>query len=272
MADDTEHNAPVPKAVRGTREWAVAGVNCCRGCPHDCRYCYARYELVEKRKEVDVLSWPKTAVISKEVEAEHPLFDGTVMFPTKHDIVPENLEACLQVLTNLLVAGNRVLIVSKPHLSCIERICSALVDYRQQVLFRFTITARNDKILSFWEPHAPSYAERLACLRLALRLGFDTSVSVEPMLDIPDVEAMVAELSPHVNHSIWLGKMNKVRRRVIIDSPEVEAAVARIEDEQRDSEILALYERLKHIDTIRWKESVKEIVGLPTAPAPGLDI
>lgn len=30
------------KSKTGTREWAVATVNILDGCPHGCRYCYAR--------------------------------------------------------------------------------------------------------------------------------------------------------------------------------------------------------------------------------------
>ena len=26
----------------GTQEWSVKTVNCCTGCSHDCRYCYAK--------------------------------------------------------------------------------------------------------------------------------------------------------------------------------------------------------------------------------------
>ena len=104
--------------------------------------------------------------------------------------------------------------VSKPHLRCIEELCRDLRPYRDRLLFRFTITARNAAILRFWEPQAPTYAERLACLELAFRQGFATSVSVEPMLDTADVVAMVDELQPFVTHSIWLGKMNRIAERV----------------------------------------------------------
>ena len=34
--------------IRGTKEWAVAEINCSIGCPHDCRYCYARVAALDK--------------------------------------------------------------------------------------------------------------------------------------------------------------------------------------------------------------------------------
>ena len=27
---------------QGTQEWSVKTINCCTGCSHDCRYCYAK--------------------------------------------------------------------------------------------------------------------------------------------------------------------------------------------------------------------------------------
>lgn len=260
------------KAVRGTAEWAVATVDCCRGCPHGCRYCYARHELVERRRLVTADQWLSPEILEEEVERMRPLYAGQVMFPAHHDIVPENLSACRIVITKMLRAGNRLLVVSKPHLCCIEELCRDLRPYRDRLLFRFTITARDLAILRFWEPQAPTYAERLACLELAFRQGFATSVSVEPMLDTADVVAMVHELQPFVTHSIWLGKMNRITERVG-DVPEsLQAGVERIEKGQDDEHIHEIYRQLRHNPLIRWKESIKTVVGLDLAAEPGLDI
>ncbi|MDP3480193.1 MAG: radical SAM protein [Desulfoprunum sp.] len=260
------------KSVRGTAEWAVATVDCCSGCPHGCRYCYARYDLVERRRLLTAEQWQICNISEEDVARRHPLYAGQVMFPTNHDIMPENLAACRTVILNLLRVGNRVLVVSKPHLSCIEELCRDLQPYRDRLLFRFTITARNAGILHFWEPQAPDYAERKACLELAFRQGFATSVSVEPMLDSGDVVAMVDELLPFVSHSIWLGRMNKIAERVRCETPEMQAELARIEREQDDGHINTLYRQLQDIPVIRWKESIKTLVGLQLAAEPGLDV
>ena len=203
---------------------------------------------------------------------KQPLYSGQVMFPSAHDIVPENLEACLTVIRNLLDVGNKVLVVSKPHLSCIHRLCAEFSDAREQLLFRFTITARNSRILEIWEPYAPGFAERKACLEYAFKKGFATSVSVEPMLDTKDVAAMVIELLPFITHSIWLGKMNKIERRVVCTSGEMQKEVDRIEKGQCDERIFQLYHELAGIPQVRWKESVKKVIGLQLAPEPGLDV
>ena len=258
--------------ISGTREWAVAEINCNVGCPHDCRYCYARVAALNKGLIDSVSDWTRPRTINSEVESSRPLYDGQVMFPTAHDIVAENLEEALQVLSRLLEAGNQVLVVSKPSRFCIEQICDRFNEHRQQILFRFTITSRNSDILGFWEPGAPAYQERLESLQLAFERGFQTSVSIEPMLDLDDVQAMIDEIEPYVSHSIWVGKLNRVEERVTIDSKEVAAEVERIRYEQQDRHIIDLYEVLKEHPLIRWKESIKLVVGLPLATESGLDI
>lgn len=263
---------PDSKRVSGTREWAVAEVNCSLGCPHGCRYCYARYDLVERKGVITEEEWTRCLVQPDEVAKKQPLYSGQVMFPSAHDIVPENIEDCLTILRNLLDVGNKVLIVSKPHLSCVHRLCSEFSDVRKQLLFRFTITARKRRILEIWEPHAPGFAERKACLEYAFQKGFSTSVSVEPMLDIKDVAAMVIELLPFITHSIWLGKMNKIKRRVVCASGEMQKEVDRIKKGQCDERIFQLYHELAGMPQVRWKESVKKVIGLQLAAEPGLDV
>ena len=257
--------------IRGTREWAVAEISCCVGCPHDCRYCYARIKALKRGKIDSSAEWSRCRAVKDQVHRSFPLYNGQVMFPADHDITLENLDSCLEVLETLLASGNRVLIVSKPSPGCIGEICGRLAEHKERVLFRFTITARNARVLSFWEPGAPGYDRRLESLAYAYRRGFATSVSIEPMLDARDIDGLVAELVPWVSHSIWIGKMNRIDQRVEIDSLEVEREVARIRREQSDAEICAIYKRLNSNRLVRWKESIKEVVGLPPVTEIGQD-
>ncbi len=264
--------AAAEKRIRGTREWAVANIDCCTGCSHGCRYCYARYDGVVKKKRVSPSEWCYPEVRPEDVQRSFPLFPGRVMFPANHDIQPEILDDCIRLLHNLLAPGNSILIVSKPHLLCIEEICRTFNNSSRQILFRFSITAKDNGILQFWEPGAPSYKERLASLRHAYSRGFQTSISVEPMLESENIEELIDELSPFVSHSIWLGKMNKIERRVVEDTPEMAHELQRIREEQNDENIAAIYHRLKDNGLVRWKESIKEVVGLELPRQPGLDI
>ena len=271
MSESNQDKPGFSHPIRGTAEWAVA-LDCSLGCSHDCRYCYGRYEMVTRQKRLKAEDWIRIQPLTQSKLGPVHLYPGQVMFPSNHDIVPENIEDCIRLLTDLLDAGNTVLIVSKPHLDCIGKLCTELASFRQQILFRFTITARDDQILSFWEPGAPLYTERRQSLMYAWKHGFTTSVSVEPMLDVGDVEAMVQELAPYVRHSIWLGLMRRIEQRVDMHIAGMEKAVEKIRGGQQPEAIRLLYQRLKDNPLIRWKESAKEIIGLALADKPGLDI
>ena len=164
-----------------------------------------------------------------------------------------------------------MLIVSKPHLQCVEAICNKFADYKDKILFRFTIGCFDDVLLGHWEPSAPHFLERLASLRHAFNAGFQTSVSVEPMLDSENIFQLYDMLESFVTDAGWIGKMNKVRTRVVIAKEEDERQVKRIEDGQTDEKILAVYEQLKGRSKVKWKESIKEVVGLELAEEVGAD-
>ena len=110
------------------------------------------------------------------------------------------------------------------------------------------------------------------CLRSSFERGFATSVSVEPMLHREDVVAMVQELLPFVSQSVWIGKMNKIDKRLVSDSEQMKVEIERIQRGQSDEQIHLLYQELQGIEKIRWKESIKEVLGLTLPTQAGLDI
>jgi DNA repair photolyase len=223
-------------------------------------------------KQVTADQWPHERIRPKDVSKIHKKYDGQVMFPSSHDITPNNLNACLTVMNNLLVAGNRVLVVSKPHFECIKAICEMFRSFKQQILFRFSIGACDNRILSYWEPNAPSYNERKQCLTYAHQAGFQTSVSVEPMLDSANIDTLIGELLPYVIHSIWIGKMNHLGRFKKGTNIVLKQANNRIRQGQMDIIIKQIYERYKTNPLIRWKKEIKIVVGIPVSKINGLDI
>ena len=257
--------------VSGTREWSVKSINCCTGCEHDCRYCYARHRMVDRFGVLKRDEWKEMRVRPKDVKKKRQLELGRVMFPTTHDITPTILEACIGVLDNLLKVGNEVLIVSKPHMECIKAICERFAGHRKKILFRFTIGAYNNDILKYWEPNAPSYEERFECLKYAFYAGFGTSVSAEPLLDPKNVYELVSRLELYINDAIWVGHMNKTSTRVKVENPDDQAKLDAILEWQTKEKTLEIYNLLKGNSKIKWKESIKEIVGLELAQEPGLD-
>jgi DNA repair photolyase len=197
--------------------------------------------------------------------------DGRIMFPTTHDITPEVVLPCMIVLEKMLLAGNEVLIVLKPHLRVVRLICEWFDGFRSRILFRFTIGSASSSILRYWEPGAPSFEERLESLKWAHRLGFETSVSSEPLLDMEGVCRLGEAVLPLISDAWWIGKMNKIKDRVTFFSEEDRRMVKMIEDGQTDEKIKALYEIYKDNPKVKWKESVKEIVGLALPTEVGED-
>jgi len=186
---------------------------------------------------------------------------GRVMFPSSHDIfdISPFKEACFEVLRELLESGNSVLVTIKPRLSIVQNINRTFYEHRELLQFRFTITSADDKLLSFWEPNAPLFKERMSSLMFAFRSGFRTSVSIEPFLDY-DPCPLVKAISPYSTESIWIGKMNYISRRKI---KEGEAPF--FEQIRRNYEIdhlREIYEKLRCFPKVRFKDSIRIKLGL----------
>ena len=231
-----------------------------------------RWASVGQFSQASKAQWQLEQIRSKDVSKRHRKYDGRVMFPSSHDITPKNIDACMKVLENLLDVGNQVLVISKPHLDCIEMICDKFEEFRDQILFRFSIGACDDKILSFWEPNAPGYDERKAALKYAYNAGFQTSVSVEPMLDSWNIDTLIGELLPYVTNAIWIGTMNHLERFGKGSDMVLQQAIKKIKRDQTDIIIKSIYQRYKNNPLIKWKKEIKKIVGIPLAEKPGMDI
>lgn len=259
------------KPITGTAEWAKHKANSHMGCRHGCRYCYARANNVDRFKKCSPEAWKTPRLLKNALTRKWGRRDGTIMYPTAHDITPDIQHDCIVFLANMLRPGNRVLIVTKPHLSVIESLCRFLKPWQSQVLFRFTISADDDAVLSYWEPGAPPYAERVASLIAARREGYATSVSVEPMLDGDNVVRLAKDLLPHITDTIWIGRLNKAQLRVRCETYDDRTHLHRVLSQQVDAEVRRIYAALKDEPKVRWKESFKLVLGLPLATQPGED-
>jgi DNA repair photolyase len=246
------------KQKAGFREWAPGSCNIGIGCSHNCIYCCFRLYALRFRGVKSREDWAKERL--KEPPPRIRKFEGTVMMPTAHDVTPFYLPAVEAQLKALLEVGNQVLIVTKPHLECIRRLCVALAPYKQQVLFRFTIGTLDRKLTKLWEPGATAPAERFACLKHAFRRGFATSVSMEPMLaGTEDAVATFYKLIPFVTETIWFGKMNHVNRWGPA-TPEIATACWYIRKLQCDAAILDLVRRLGSHPQVKWKDSIRQVI------------
>lgn len=247
----------------GTKEWAVKNINNQRGCEYGCRYCYARYNAVHRFQCETELEWLRPVINTRAVHRKHSKYPGVVMFPSTHDITPRNITEAVRTIDNLLEAGNDLLIVSKPNFHCIETICNTITktQRKQQVMFRFTIGSANPAVLSFWEPGAPTFTERLACLQYAYDLGFNTSVSCEPFLDMFP-ETVYSLTKPYISDSFWFGKLRHFNSRVslaYLDDDDMKR-VNVLKQLQDDDIVMTMVNNLKDCQFVKFKYSVREVI------------
>jgi len=201
------------------------------------------------------------AIRHDAVKKNYRKLSGRVMFPSSHDIFdfPHIKDACFAVLSKLLVAGNDLLVTTKPRFSVVREIDCLFSDYKKRLQFRFTITSNDDRLLSFWEPNAPGFSERMKSLKYAFSNGYKTSVSVEPFLDY-DPESLVRTVEPYCTESLWIGKMNYIPRNKVTrnDSSFYDA----IRNNYESNHLKELYDGLKRFPKIRFKDSIRIKLGL----------
>jgi hypothetical protein len=252
----------------GTKEWADHNVNCIKGCSNNCKYCYAKI-MAKRFGRCTEETWKEIEINRDVLNKTFRKYDGRVMFPSSHDIIdtPEAKEACFVVLKKLLEAGNELLITTKPKPSVTRDIIKRFNTFKSQIQFRFTITSADDQLLSFWEPNAPTFEERLKSLRYAYEKGFKTSVSIEPFLDY-DPKKLVIILSPYVTESIWLGPMNYIPTGGIPDEDSQE--YTEIRKRYEIDHLKDIFEDLKHYPRIRFKDSMTIRLGLPHSDSSSL--
>jgi DNA repair photolyase len=135
-----------------------------------------------------------------------------------------------------------------------------------------TIKACDDRILLYWEPNAPTYDERKVSLIYAFESGFQTSVSVEPMLDAPNIDILIIELLPYATDAIWIGKMNHLGRLEKNADLAMKRAIVKVRYDQTDSAIKSIYSRHRDNPMIKWKKEIKKVVGIPFANRNGMDM
>lgn len=260
------------KPVFGVQEWADESANCCSGCSHDCHYCYAKANAA-RFKRVKPEDWhnefPEELTRIKKLCKKPPC---KVMFPTRHDISLANLDGCMEAIERLLYAGHELLIVSKPHVQCIAKIVDTFQDRKDQIMFRFSIGSPWHDTLAFWEPGAPSFAERFIALQYTFQKGYKAGVSCEPMLD-SDATTLIARIKPYVTDSIWLGLPNNLKARLTLNNApkEIKERGKMLLEALSDRCVKVLYSRHKRDPMIKWKESIKKIVGLEVATEAGTD-
>jgi len=239
LREEPERTAvPIPDHESYFRPPCVDGLSAALGCENDCRYCFVRNDALADGMTEREWRMPQKVDLAPVIAKASYKRDGPVQFPTTHDITPMILEDCIKVLRALLVAGNTVIIVTKPWRRCMKRMMKEFADYKDQLLFRFSITAGKDEILRLWECKAPRLKERLDCLHMAHAEGFQTGISIAPMLDIANVVELFHSLEPYVTDKIYLAKMAQGEKLSGEGSQAREDDIERIRRECGDKALL----------------------------------
>jgi DNA repair photolyase len=219
-------------------------------------------------------NWKSEVTIPNKVSVAQKKYNGRIMIPSSHDITPKNINLAIEIIQSLLSAGNNLLIVSKPHAECIEKLIPITKGYSKAVTFRFSIGSCHDDVLRFWEPSAPAFDERLACLKMCYNANLNTSVSAEPILDT-DTRQLINIVSPYVNDAIWIGTPNHLLRRLKVNGCNsiINIKHAKVlTQELNDEYIFGLVNEFRENPKIKWKESIKKIAGIEYAINAGEDV
>lgn len=244
--------------ITGTKEWAEKTINLFTGdCANGCIYCYASANNKRFNK-------PSDKVLKKNIL--HHNFkkrEYLTMYPSTHDIRFEDIDLHVQFLHNFLKSGSQILIVTKPSLLAIDRLCQELKPYQAQIEFRFTVGSSNSVTLGFFEPNAPRYSERYAAVIRASTLGYRVSLSIEPMLD-QNPERIIEDVKDFITGDIWVGKMNQPKARLKLNGNEdkLSKVMELAEWQANDKNILGIVKKLSKYPNVRWKDSIQEVISL----------
>lgn len=250
------------KQKSGTKEWSEVSKNLFIGCKHNCIYCYGRLQTPCRcRAKLHNLPWE---IMTPTLESfmKPKLYEGKrIMFPTLHDIFPENLSYTITYLKGLLEMGNQILIVSKPHFECIKTICNNFSKFKPQILFRFSIGSIHSSLLKLFEPNAPAFGERLDCLVQAYIQGYQTSVSCEPRYDV-DMIPLIDTLMPYVSDTIWIGQINHLKDLDLsrLNKSQQEKVKEILTSVQSVENTIRAYQTLKDNPKIRYKYEIRKIL------------
>jgi hypothetical protein len=95
-------------------------------------------------------------------------------------------------------------------------------------------------------------------------LNYRTSVSAEPFLD-DGVEYLYIRCFPFITESFWIGTLRQFNHRVDRKSISVEQMYDYVEPLlvcQQKNPVRRLYEKMNGRPLIKWKDSIREIVGV----------
>jgi hypothetical protein len=235
------------KTKQNVGEWAVHSVNIQKGCENFCSYGYCQKQAKFHKKWCWPKSWEwdKPEIKWKEVFKRESYYEGVCMFATMHDMTMNNVYLYIIKTQQLLRHANDLLIVSKPRLEPLNIFLEFLLEEWGQIAldhieFRFTIGCwvESDNIRQIWEPNASSLQERYDSVHLTRKMGFKTSISMEPLLtgNLIDLGESIGDFESLGCSEIWIGAMQYNKDAPFLDYQ-------------------AIYNAFKGDSKVQWKSS-----------------
>jgi DNA repair photolyase len=257
----------MPVAIDEAQENITKGMSIQRGCENDCIYCFARHATTRFASSFINKEQPWTEPVKIESLKKARAGQTTILFPFTHDITEINVNDCIDFVKMQIASETNVIIVTKARRSVTTKMCEALKEHRDQVMFRFTIGSMSNDTLIFWEPGAPSFEERIESIEIASEMGFDVSAGLTPYLDIneDDTVRLIEYLNgmDEINRHVWISKMNNPMPALScagrIDETTMSTARELAASQTREH-ILSLHDRVKHLPKVRYISNVSSII------------
>ncbi len=206
-----------PKGKAG--EYAELAVNPYTGCNHGCLYCYCPTMLRQTRKEFHENIHPKKDYIARlerdiaEMVAAGDRRQVMLSFTTDpYCRLEQELKLTRQTLELFKMFEIPFTVLTKSN--------RAYEDFGLYTpgrdVFAATFTCIDSEMAAKWEPSAPPPVLRLRQLMLAKRLGLQTWVSLEPVIDCAEAIKVIKQVHGYAD-MIKIGKLNYHPRAKEID-------------------------------------------------------
>lgn len=162
-------------------EYCKYAVDIYENCPHQCSYCYAKDKANKNNKSFDFNGVRKNVLTeTREYLKNHSELKGEMIFlgfSSDPFPVDKDISATIEMTKLLKEFGCKVMLCTKGKLTNSVKEALSLVDS-----VGITITC-GEKIASNYETNAAKVSERMELLKYAKRLGKETWVSFEPVLE-----------------------------------------------------------------------------------------
>ena len=192
------------------QEYAPVGCNFYVGCSNGCRYCYLKKGVLAHAMGAEKPQLKKCfddekhafAVFQKEATEYLAFLRKTgIFFSFSTDpLLPECQKLTWYATEIASVSGIPVKILTKctGFFKTFGPYLKNLPEKQKNIIhFGFTLTGRDD-----WEPNAPSNEERIKTLLTLKEWGFNTFVSIEPVIDFDSSLDMIVKTK---DASSWYG-------------------------------------------------------------------